>query len=154
MGSLHEHRESLQDLDILLVEDDPADIRMTEMAAAEALDRSHMNVVRDGVEALDYLYRRGKHADATRPDLILLDLNMPRKSGFEVLQVIKNDEGLRSIPVIILTTSMSEEDIVKAYAYHANSYVVKPRTLKKWAETLLGIQNHWMGVALLPKQDR
>ncbi len=146
-------KQNIRDLDILLVEDDPADIRMTELAASRALDKDHMNVVRDGVEALDYLYRRGGFADATRPDIILLDLNMPRKSGFEVLDVIKSDPELAAIPVVVLTTSMSETDIIKAYQHHANSYVVKPRTLQDWVETLLGIRSHWMGVSLLPPRD-
>ena len=148
-----DEQPALTDLDILLVEDDPADVRMTQLAAKEALDLENIQVVKDGKEALDYLYKRGGYEDAGTPDLILLDLNMPGRDGFEILEEIKADPDLKVIPVIVLTTSTSEEDILRAYRAHANSYVVKPRSFSRWVDLVLGIREHWMGVAILPPHE-
>ncbi len=113
-------------IEILLVEDNPGDVRLTQEALTDGKVRNNMQVVEDGVEAVAFLRREGKYANASRPDLILLDLNLPKKDGREVLAEIKADEDLRRIPVVVLTTSKAEEDIFKAYDQHANCYITKP----------------------------
>src|SRR4051812_24241643 len=113
-------------VEILLVEDNPGDVRLTIEALKEGKVRNRLNVAKDGVEALDFLYRRGAFANAPRPDIILLDLNLPRKDGREVLQEIKKDPKLRRIPVVVLTTSSAEEDVVRSYDLHVNCYITKP----------------------------
>src|SRR5687767_12509547 len=119
-------RESSLPIEVLLVEDDPGDVLMTQEAFDEHKVRNKLNVVSDGEEALAYLRREGPHADAPRPDLILLDLNLPRVDGRQVLQAIKEDPDLRRIPVVVLTTSGADEDILRSYSLHANAYVTKP----------------------------
>jgi CheY-like chemotaxis protein len=111
---------------------------------------NNLHWAKDGVEALDFLHRRGKHAKAPRPDLILLDLNLPRKDGREVLSEIKNDEDLKTIPVVILTTSQAEEDVVKSYHLHANCYVTKPVDLEKFIVVVQSIDRFWLTIATLP----
>lgn len=137
-------------LDVLLVEDDPGDV----VIAQEALSAGHlstrMSVVDDGAEALDYLHQDGKYATAQRPDLILLDLNLPRVSGHEVLAEIKTDPALRSIPVVVLTTSIADEDIATSYDLHANVYVVKPTDFDRFTEVVRQIDGFFGGVARLP----
>src|SRR6476661_9842436 len=113
-------------IEVLLVEDDPGDVLMTQEAFEEHKVRNRLTVVSDGAEALAYLRREGEYADAIRPDLILLDLNLPRRDGREVLEEIKSDERLHQIPVVVLTTSQSEEDVLRSYQLHANAYVTKP----------------------------
>ena len=137
-------------LDILLVEDNPADVRLTQEAFREGKILNNLTVARDGVEAMDFLRRRGSHAGAVRPDLILLDLNLPRKDGREVLAEIKSDPSLMRIPVVVLTTSRAEMDIVKSYNLHANCYVVKPVDLDQFINVVKSIDNFWLTAVTLP----
>jgi CheY-like chemotaxis protein len=137
-------------IDILLVEDSPADVLIAREALAEAKLINHIHVAEDGVEALDFLYKRGKFASAPRPELILLDLNLPRKNGREVLAEIKADEDLKSIPVVMLTTSSAEEDILRSYNLHANCYVVKPVEFDNFVKAVQSIQHFWFSIVSLP----
>lgn len=139
-------------VEILLVEDNEADARLTIEALKEGKVRNRMNVVRDGVEAMAYLKREGKHAGATRPDLILLDLNLPKMDGREVLAAVKNDEKLRRIPVVILTTSKAEEDIIRTYDLHANCYITKPVDLEQFIQVVKSIDNFWISIVQLPAE--
>jgi CheY-like chemotaxis protein len=136
---------------ILMVEDNPTDVMITKEALAHAKVLHSLHVVEDGMEALDFLHRRGKHTKAPQPDLILLDLNMPRKNGQEVLAEIKADQLLKQIPVVVLTTSKAEEDVVKAYGLHANCYVIKPVDFDVFAEVVRSIQQFWFSVVTLPR---
>ena len=136
---------------ILMAEDNSTDVMLTKEALAHAKVLNTLHVVEDGIEALDFLHRRGKHAKAPHPDLILLDLNMPRKNGQEVLAEIKADDRLKQIPVVILTTSKAEEDVVKAYGLHANCYVIKPVDFDVFAEVVRSIQQFWFTVVTLPR---
>lgn len=135
---------------ILMAEDNATDIMLTKEALAHAKVLNTLHVVEDGIECLEFLHRRGKHAKAPRPDLILLDLNMPRKNGQEVLAEIKADDKLKQIPVVILTTSKTEEDVLKAYGLFANCYVVKPVDFDVFAEVVRSIQEFWFSVVTLP----
>ena len=137
-------------LEILLVEDNPADVRLTQEAFREGKIHNKLVVAKDGVEAMDILQRRGEYADAERPDLILLDLNLPRKDGREVLAEIKADDTLRCIPVVILTTSRAEMDIVKTYNLHCNCYVVKPVDLDQFIHVVRSIESFWLTAVTLP----
>ena len=137
-------------LQVLLVEDNPGDHRLTKEALHEGKVYNNLHWAKDGVEALDFLHRRGKHAKAPRPDLILLDLNLPRKDGREVLSEIKSDDDLKTIPVVILTTSQAEEDVVKSYHLHANCYVTKPVDLEKFIVVVQSIDRFWLTIATLP----
>jgi CheY-like chemotaxis protein len=137
-------------LDILLVEDNPADVRLTQEAFHEGKILNNLIVARDGVEAMDFLHRRGKYAGSVRPDLILLDLNLPRKDGREVLAEIKSTPSLMRIPVVVLTTSRAEMDIVKSYNLHANCYVVKPVDLEQFIDVVKSIDNFWLTAVTLP----
>jgi chemotaxis family two-component system response regulator Rcp1 len=141
-------------IEILLVEDSAGDVRLILEALQEAKVRNRMSVVGDGVEALDYLHRRGRHARAQRPGLILLDLNLPRKNGFEVLQEIKADEDLKRIPVVVLTTSQSEQDIVKSYDLFANAYISKPVDLDQFLVVVKAIEDFWLEIVRLPTQEK
>ena len=134
-----------------MAEDNATDVMLTKEALAHAKLLNTLHVVDDGIEALDFLHRRGKHAKAPNPDLILLDLNMPRKNGQEVLAEIKAHERFRHIPVVILTTSKAEEDVVKAYGLHANCYVIKPVDFDVFAEVVRSIQEFWFSVVTLPR---
>ena len=135
---------------ILMVEDNPGDVRLTQEALKEGRVRNTMYVVGDGVEAMDFLRRQGKHANAPRPDLILLDLNLPRKDGREVLAEVKEDPNLKRIPVVILTTSTAEEDILKSYDLHANCYITKPVGLEQFLTVVKSINGFWLEVVTLP----
>ena len=137
-------------LDILLVEDNPADVRLTREAFREGKILNNLIVAKDGVEAMDFLHRRGKCAGAVRPDLILLDLNLPRKDGREVLAEIKSDPALMRIPVVVLTTSRAEMDIIKSYNLHANCYIVKPVDLDQFINVVKSIDNFWLTAVTLP----
>jgi two-component system, chemotaxis family, response regulator Rcp1 len=137
-------------IEILLIEDNPGDARLTLEAFKEAKVRNHFNVVKDGVEALAYLRMQDRYAGATLPDLILLDLNLPRKSGREVLGEIKTDDRLKTIPVVVLTTSSSEEDIARAYSQHANCYVRKPVDLDRFLQVVHSIENFWLTFVSFP----
>jgi two-component system, chemotaxis family, response regulator Rcp1 len=142
--------ERARPIEILLVEDNPGDVRLTEEALKEGKFLNRLHVVQDGVAALDFLHRRGAYADAVRPDLVLLDLNLPRKDGREVLAEIKSDEDLRRIPVVILTTSSSDEDILRSYNLHANCYVTKPVDLDQFIRVVGSIHDFWFSVVKLP----
>jgi CheY-like chemotaxis protein len=142
--------ESSLPIEVLLVEDDPGDVLMTQEAFDEHKVRNKLNVVQDGEEALAYLRREGKYAEATRPDLILLDLNLPRVDGREVLQVIKEDHDLRRIPVVVLTTSQADEDIMRSYSLHANAYVTKPVDFDSFIAVVRQIDEFFVSVVKLP----
>jgi two-component system, chemotaxis family, response regulator Rcp1 len=137
-------------IDILLVEDNPADVRLTEEALKESKIRNRLFVAEDGVEAIRFLRREGDKADMPRPDLILLDLNLPRKDGREVLSEIKEDSDLRRIPVVVLTTSQDEQDILKSYNLHANCYVSKPVDLDQFLKVVRSVEDFWFAVVILP----
>jgi CheY-like chemotaxis protein len=143
---------SLKPIEILLVEDNAADVRLTEEALREGKVRNNLHVARDGMEALEFLKRQGKHAKATRPDLILLDLNLPRRDGREVLAEIKNDPELKMIPVVVLTTSSAEADILKSYKLHANCYITKPVDLEQFVSVVKSIDDFWLTVVRLPSE--
>jgi CheY-like chemotaxis protein len=140
-------------IDILLVEDNPGDVRLTIEALKDGKVRNRLNVVQDGVEAMAFLRQEGKYAGAPRPDVILLDLNLPKKDGREVLAEIKADEHLRRIPVVVLTTSSSEQDILKTYDLHANCYITKPVDLEQFIEVVKGIEDFWLTVVKLPVRE-
>ncbi|GAA0900793.1 response regulator [Pseudonocardia zijingensis] len=140
-------------INVLLVEDDPGDVLMTREAFEENL-HNRLDVVTDGAAALDYLRHEGSHADAPRPDLILLDLNLPRRDGREVLQEIKADPSLRHIPVIVLTTSKAEEDVLRSYQLHANAYVTKPVDFEGFIEAIKQIDHFFISVVQLPSDLR
>lgn len=137
-------------IQILMVEDNPDDIELTVEALKDARVANHLTVVQDGEEALSYLRCRGKYAQAVRPDLILLDLNMPRKNGRDVLRDIKNDPKLKRIPVVILTTSQAEEDILHTYDLHANCYITKPVDFNQFLKVVRSIEDFWLTVVKLP----
>lgn len=145
--------DKIKPVEILLVEDSPTDA----LLAKEALELSkvcnRLHVVVDGVEALEFVRRQGKYSSSPRPDLILLDLNLPKKDGREVLMEIKSDEQLRIIPVVVLTTSTHETDVLKAYGLHANCYIVKPIDFEKFREVVRSIENFWFAVVTLPTRQ-
>ncbi|MFE2347665.1 response regulator [Kitasatospora cineracea] len=141
-----------QPVDVLLVEDDPGDELMTREAFEDNKIGNTLHVVRDGEEALDFLYRRGRHAQAPRPDLILLDLNLPKYDGRQVLEKIKSDPELSHIPVVVLTTSAAEEDILRSYKLHANAYVTKPVDLDQFISAVRQIDDFFVQVVRLPKR--
>jgi CheY-like chemotaxis protein len=138
-------------IDVLLVEDDPGDALMTQEAFEHHKIRNILHVVKDGVEALAFLRREGEYADAPRPGLILLDLNLPRKDGREVLAEVKDDPELRSIPVVVLTTSEAEEDILRSYSLYANAYVTKPVDFDRFIEVVRQIDDFFVTVVKLPR---
>ncbi|HDR73931.1 MAG TPA: response regulator [Methanoculleus sp.] len=140
----------VQHVEILLVEDNPGDVRLTKEALREGKVRNNLHTVMDGEEAMAFLRKEGKHAGAPRPDLILLDLNLPRKDGREVLAEIKDDEELKSIPVVILTTSQAEEDVARTYNLHANCYITKPVDLEQFLHVVHSIEQFWLSVVKLP----
>ena len=140
-------------IEILLVEDNPGDIRLTTEALKEQKMYNSLNVVTDGVEAMAYLRKEGKYSGAKRPDLVLLDLNLPKKDGREVLKDIKTDDNLKSIPVVVLTVSKSEEDILKSYNLHANCYITKPVDLTQFLKVAKSIQEFWFTMVKLPPKN-
>ena len=140
-------------VEVLLVEDNPGDVRLTLEALKDGKVNNHLSVVEDGVEALAFLRREGKYADASRPDLILLDLNLPKKDGREVLAEIKTDEDLKRIPVVVLTTSKAEEDILKTYNLHANCYITKPVDFDQFVIVVRLIEDFWFTIVKLPRSD-
>jgi CheY-like chemotaxis protein len=137
-------------IEVLLVEDDPGDVLMTQEAFAEHKVGNRLHVVSDGDEALAYLRQEGPYADAVRPDLVLLDLNLPRRDGREVLAEIKADESLRHIPVVVLTTSAADEDILRSYELHANAYVTKPVDFEQFISVVRRIDDFFVSVVKLP----
>jgi CheY-like chemotaxis protein len=141
-------------VEVLLVEDNPGDVRLTREAFRDNKVRIRLSVVEDGVEAIAFLHREGRYVNAPRPDLILLDLNLPRKDGREVLEEVKRDSELRRIPVVILTTSTAEQDIVRAYDYSANCYITKPVDFEQFLGVVKAIEDFWLTVVKLPKGGR
>ncbi len=141
-------------IEILLVEDSPSDTELTIEALKEARVRNHLSVVEDGVEALEFLRRQGRYQQAPRPDLIMLDLNLPRKDGREVLAEIKADEQLRVIPVVVLTTSRAEQDVLRAYQLNANCYITKPVDFEQFLNVVRSIESYWLLVVTLPSRAR
>jgi len=135
---------------ILLVEDNPGDVRLTVEGLKEAKIRNKLYVVEDGVEAMAFLHKEGKYSFAPRPDLILLDLNLPKKDGREVLEEIKQDPALKIIPVVILTSSKSEQDVLQSYKLHANCYITKPVDFEQFKNVVLSIDEFWFTVVTLP----
>ena len=140
-------------IQVLLVEDNPGDVRLTKEALKEGKLLNQLTVVGDGVEALSFLRKQGIYADAPQPELILLDLNLPKKDGREVLAEIKADPNLRRIPVVVLTTSSSEEDILKIYDLHANCYITKPVDLEQYMGVVKSIEDFWVSVVKLPSHE-
>jgi len=138
-------------MEILLIEDNPADVRLTLEAFQDLKVPNHMNVVMDGVEAMEFLRKKGSHQSAPLPDLILLDLNLPLKNGREVLEEIKTDDNLKHIPVVVLTTSRAEEDVLQAYRLHVNCYLTKPSDLDQFFTLIQEIQQFWFGIARIPR---
>ena len=142
--------EDVAPVEILLVEDDPGDVLMTKEALADAKMANELHVVSNGEEALEFLFQRGQYADAPRPGIILLDLNLPRVDGREVLAKIKDDEVLRRIPVVVLTTSEAEEDILRSYDLHANAYVTKPVDFDAFVKVVRQVDDFYINVVRLP----
>lgn len=140
-------------IEILLVEDNPGDVRLTEEALKDGKLKNRLSVVDDGVEAMAFLRRVGKYKHAPRPDIILLDLNLPRMDGRQVLEEIKADENLRRIPVVVLTTSDDEQDILTSYNLHANCYITKPVDMSRFAAIVQNIENFWFTIVRLPPTD-
>ncbi len=140
----------MRPIEILLVEDNPGDVRLTQEALGEAKVRNNLAVARDGVEALSYLRREPPFEDATRPDLVLLDLNLPRKDGREVLAEIKADPVLRRLPVVVLTTSSAEKDVLESYNLYANCYITKPVDLDQFVGIVSSIEDFWLTIVKLP----
>ena len=138
-------------VNILMVEDDPGDALLTRKALSNGKVYNSLSVVGDGEEAFEFLHKKGKYADAVRPDLILLDLNMPRMDGREFLEKVKLDENLRQIPVVVLTTSDADKDIVKTYDLQASCYITKPVDLMKFTEVVKSLKNFWLSVVRFPE---
>jgi len=149
-----ERERTAPPVEILLVEENPGDVRLTQEALKEGKVYNNLHWAKAGVEALEFLKREGKHAKAPRPDIILLDLNLPKKDGREVLAQIKKDGALKQIPVVVLTTSEAEEDVLKSYELHANCYVTKPVDLEKFIHVVQSIDRFWLTVVTLPPTDR
>lgn len=143
----------MKGIHILLVEDNEGDILLTTEALEERKIINKISVAKDGKEALDFMFKQGKYINATTPDLILLDVNLPKKSGHEVLQLIKNDDRTAHIPVIMLTTSSSETDINLSYKHHANCYITKPVEVNDFLEAISGIEDFWLNIVKLPTNE-
>ena len=139
-------------IEILLVEDNPGDLRLTIEGLNESKVRNNLHVARDGVEAMEFLRREGQHAGPVRPDLILLDLNLPRMDGREVLSEIKSDPKLKTIPVVVLTTSRAEQDVLRSYELQANCYITKPVDLEQFITVVKSIEDFWFTIVTLPHQ--
>lgn len=143
-------KTEMQAIEILLVEDNPGDIRLTQEALKDSKLHNNLSVVKDGVEALAFLRCEGQYTEAPRPDIILLDLNLPRKDGREVLEEIKSDDTLKRIPVVVLTTSDDDMDIIATYNLHANCYITKPVDLQQFVRIVKSIENFWFSIVKLP----
>ena len=146
-------QQQVRPIDILLVEDSAADVRLTREALKEAKVLNALHVVQDGMAALSFLHKEGQYASAPRPELILLDLNLPKKDGREVLAEIKQDADLRRIPVVVLTTSSAEEDVVRSYNLHANAFVTKPVDLAQFLGVVRSLEEFWLAVVTLPPKE-
>jgi CheY-like chemotaxis protein len=147
------NNESGHAIEIMLVEDNPGDVRLTREALKEAKIRNNLSVAGDGVEAMAFLRREGTYSNAPRPDIVLLDLNLPKKDGRQVLAEAKADPELRRIPVVILTTSKAEEDILKTYDLHANCFVTKPVDFDQFVKVVQSIEHFWLSIVTLPPAD-
>ncbi|HEY8037705.1 MAG TPA: response regulator [Methylobacter sp.] len=147
---------SLEDIgraaEFLLVEDNPGDVRLTCEALTESKVKNNLSIVGDGMEAMAFLHREGKYADAPRPDVILLDLNLPKKNGLEVLAEIKADSSLKRIPVVIITSSEAEQDVLRTYDLHVNCYVNKPVDLEQFIKVVQSIETFWLTIVKLPSE--
>lgn len=152
-GDIHMAHEDRTIIEILLVEDNPGDVRLTQEVFKDGRIHNRLNVVCDGVEALLYLRQEGLYSDVLPQDLILLDLNLPKKSGREVLAEIKADPALRQIPVVVLTTSAAEPDILEAYNLHANCYITKPVDLEQFERVIRSIEDFWLALVKLPRRE-
>ena len=141
-------------IDILLVEDSQGDVRLIREALKEGKLLNNLFVAKNGVEAMDFLFKRGKFSDARRPDLVILDLNLPKKDGREVLEEIKTSPDFKRLPVVILTTSSAERDILGSYKMHANCYIVKPLDMYQFIEAVKSIEDFWLSVVHLPNEDQ
>jgi CheY-like chemotaxis protein len=140
-------------IEVLLVEDDPGDVLLIREAFADNKVTNRLHVVSDGVEAMEFMRRKGQYADAPRPDLVLLDLNLPRKDGREVLADVKSDQDLRTIPVVVLTTSQAEEDVLRSYDLHANAYVTKPVDFDRFIGVVRQVDQFFVSVVKLPSRS-
>jgi CheY-like chemotaxis protein len=147
-------KRSVETIDILLVEDNPGDVRLTKEALKDAKVLNDVHVAQDGVEAMQFLHREGPYANAPVPDMILLDLNLPRKDGREVLAEIKEDPKLKRIPVVVLTTSKADEDIIRTYNLHANAYITKPVDLSRFIEIMHTLEQFWFSIVKLPPKEQ
>ena len=154
MNNTNQNKINVSMIEILLVDDNPGDVRLTREALKEAKVSNTLHTACDGVEAMEFLRRQGKYRYVPRPDLILLDLNMPRKNGLEVLSEIKGDDDLKKIPVVILTVSKNEEDIVKSYDMHANCFITKPVDLDQFLNVIKSIQDFWLTIVKLPSKEK
>ena len=143
-------RYTVQCIDILMVEDNPGDVELAREALETGKLHNRLHVVDDGVKAMAFLRRQDPYGDAPRPDLVLLDLNLPRKDGREVLAEVKADDDLKRIPVVVLTSSQAESDVLKSYNLHANAYVAKPLNLTAFLQVVQAIQNFWLSIVILP----
>lgn len=149
-SEMMEMSAAVRPIEILLVEDNPGEARLTIEALKEGKVKNRLCHVRDGEEAMAYLRKEGKFADATRPDIILLDLNLPRKDGREVLAEVKSDDELKAIPVVILTISKAEEDILRTYRHHANCYITKPIDIDQFLKVMRTFEDFWLSIVKLP----
>ncbi len=146
-------RNKFKTVEILLIEDNPGDVRLTIEALKESKIMNNMHVADDGIEALSFLKKEGIYKDKPRPDLIILDLNLPRKDGREVLGEIKSEDSLKQIPIVILTTSEAEEDIIKSYELHANCYITKPVNMEQFIKVVKSVGDFWFSIVMLPPGD-
>jgi len=149
---MNHHSTDWRPIEILLIEDNPGDVDLTKEALQDAKVRNYLHVVDDGAKAVDFLYKRGEYAAVPRPDIILLDLNLPKKDGRQVLEEIKADPQLAEIPIVILTTSQAEEDILRSYQLHANCYIAKPVDFKQFMLVVKSIEEFWLTIVKLPKR--
>jgi CheY-like chemotaxis protein len=149
---MNDENRDWRPIEILMVEDNPGDVDLTREALETARVRNRLNVVGDGAAAVDFLYRRGPFADAPRPDIIFLDLNLPKKDGREVLAEIRADADLADIPVVVLTTSEADEDILRAYQLHANCYITKPVNFQRFLQVIEAVEEFWLSIVKLPKK--
>ena len=154
MKNINKIKNNSRMIEILLVDDNPGDVRLTQEALKEAKVQNPPHVAIDGIEAMAFLRHEGKYKNVPRPDLILLDLNMPGKSGLEVLSEIKGDDDLKKIPVVILTVSKNEEDILQSYSLHANCYITKPVDLNQFLNVVKSIENFWLTIVKLPGSEK
>ncbi len=147
-------QQQIRPIEILLVEDNPGDVRLTREALKEAQVLNQLHVVEDGVEAMAFLRRKGQYTNRPAPHIVLLDLNLPRKNGHEVLRELKNNGQLKRIPVVVLTTSAADEDIVQSYQLHANAYITKPVDLEKFMRVMEAFESFWLSIVQLPDLDK